>query len=529
MTDPALDTDVLILGSGFGGSVMALRLAAAGLRVRVLEQGGPVGRAEMLAADSALRRFAWLPEAKMFGFFVQHVFRHVSIVGGVGVGGGSLVYGAVLLRPPPEVFAHEGWAGLGVDFRAELEPHYATAERMLGVAQNPRKTSMDHWLEHAAQEAGAAHTYGPTPNGIFFGAPDQPHADPYFGGAGPARTGCSFCGRCIAGCPTGAKNSLDMNYLHLARAHGAEVWPWHAARKIEPVPGGYRVSSVDPRTEQPHAPITAQRVVVAAGVVGTLELLFRCRDVHGTLPQLSTQLGKRVRTNSEAIVGVHHQDPPDDLLDGTAISSHFYPDAHTHITQNRFPPAYRFMRALATPLAEGPGFARRLGKTAWQALRHPRRALEPLRDPRWNEHVTVLTVMQHSDSELQFGYGASRLRAGGGALRSQLAPGHQAPPSHLPVASRTAQVIATQTGGQAFDTALASLGNMAATAHILGGCNMGRDAQHGVISADHEVFGYPGLYVVDGSAVSSNVGVNPSLTITAMAERAAERLIASLG
>jgi cholesterol oxidase len=526
MTHHPTDYDVLIVGSGFGGSVNALRLASAGLRVAVLEQGGHVRPEDMYAADTALRRFAWLPEARMFGYFVQHVFRHVSIVGGVGVGGGSIVYAAVLLRPPAEVFEHPAWRGLGVDFHQALAPHYDTAERMLGAATNPRVTTMDRWLRQAAERAGAGDTYGPTPNGIFFGAPDEHVPDPYFDGAGPARTGCSFCGRCIAGCPTGAKNSLTQNYLYLAQQAGAQVLPWHAARAIEPCAEGYRVTSVDPRTDQARPPLRARRVVVSAGVVGTLELLYRSRDERRTLPRISAQLGKRVRTNSEAIVGVHHSDPPDDLADGTAISSHFYPDAETHITQNRFPPAYGFMRALATPLAEGRSFGVRALRGLGQALRSPGRALAHLADRDWSKNVTVLTVMQHSDSELEFGYGRSRLRAGGGALRSKLAVGHRAPPSHLPVASRTARHIAELSGGQAFDVALASVGNVAATAHILGGCNMGPSAAEGVIDADHQVHGYPGLYVVDGSAISSNIGVNPSLTITAMAERAATRILA---
>ncbi len=523
---PTMDTDVVIVGSGFGGSVTALRLAEAGLGVTVLEQGGRVSADDMFAADDRLGRLAWLPGARMFGFFVQHVFRHVGIVGGVGVGGGSLVYAAVLLRPDPSIFAQAGWQKLGVDWCRELGPEFDEAERMLGVAANPRSSLMDDWLRETAERDDCGDTFGPTPNGIFFGTPGETVDDPYFDGRGPARTGCTFCARCIAGCPHDSKNSLDRNYLYLAEALGARVLPHHRVTRIVRCDGGYRVDAVDPRTGATVASITGRRVIVAAGVVGTVDLLLRCRDTERTLPELSARLGVGVRTNSEAIVGVRHESAPDGLLDGTAISSHFYPDDETHITQNRFPPAYRFMRFQAWPSVTGRTWWTRLARSVWQLVRRPGSWLAGLFDKAWHERVTVLTVMQHRDSELEFVVERGLWGLGRRRLRTRVAEGSTPPPAHLPIAAETARNLASVAGGEPFDSSLSALGNLSVTAHILGGCCMGRDANDGVIDTDHQVFGHPGLYVTDASAIASNIGVNPSLTVAALAERAARRIVA---
>ena len=527
MSEEAFDYDVTVIGSGFGGSVMALRLAEAGLRVVVLEQGGRVGSARIEEARESFRRFAWLPKARLFGYFAQHLFEHVSVTAGVGVGGGSLVYGAVLLRPDEETLSDPGWRALGPDAFEQLKPYFERAERMLGVVDNPRQSSQDRWLKEVAKGAGAEDTYALTRVGIHFAETADEAPDPYFGGEGPARAACAFCGECLGGCPLGAKNTLDLNYLYLAERLGAEVRPWHQADVITPLEsGGYRITSRDPRSGRAQAELTSERVIVSAGVIGTLTLLLRCRDEVGSLPRLSARLGERVRTNSEAIVGVYHEDPPEDLLDGVAISSRFFPDKLTHITQNRFPPAYRFMRAFATPMAEGARFSTRLKTIASRALRSPGAILRRARERDWHEHVTVLTVMQRRESELAFDYAPSR--RGRGGLRSKLVEGRKAPPVHLPVAAQTARSLAERAGGEPFDLALSSVANVATTAHILGGCLMGESASEGVIDSDHEVHHYPGLYVVDASAVPINLGLNPSLTIAAMAERAASRLIATL-
>ncbi|MBM4362933.1 MAG: GMC family oxidoreductase [Deltaproteobacteria bacterium] len=520
--------DVAIVGSGFGGSVAALRLAEAGQRVLVLEQGERLDRARVARADERLGEFLWRPPLKMFGYFAQHDFRHVGVLGGVGVGGGSLVFGGVLLEPRPAFFRDPAWSDLGVDWESELRPHYATAARMLGRAVTPTVGLMDRYLEATARAMGAVETYGPTPNAIYFGAPGVVAPDPYFGGEGPPRRGCTGCGRCLTGCPEGSKNSLDQNYLALAERRGVTVKDRARVTRVEPTANGYRLRAEDPRGERPGEELTARRVVLAAGVVGTLDLLLRSRDVDRTLPALSPRLGQQVRTNSEAIVGVLHEDAPPELAEGSAITSHFYADAETHLTQNRYGKPFDIMRYAAVPMVDDPVPLRRALRTLFALLTSPLRTLRALRLRDWYRKVTVLTVMQHVDSMLSFRLGRGLLGLGSPRLVSSI-EGGQRPPTYLPVANRAARILAEQTGGVPFNQLPESLGNLSITAHILGGCPMGRSAADGVLDVDHEVHGYPGLYVLDGSAIPANVGVNPSLTITAMAERAATRLAARLG
>ena len=319
----------------------------------VLEQGERLDASRVERADASLREFVWEPLLSMYGYFVQHVFRHVGILGGVGVGGGSLVFGGVLLEPAGAFYRDPAWSHLGIDWQRELAPHYATAAAMLGRAVTPTSGTMDGYLRRTAEAMGAGATFGPTPNAIHFGRPGVEEPDPYFGGEGPPRAGCRLCGRCLTGCPYGAKNSLDRNYLYLAERRGAEIRSGTRVTRIDVDGDGYRLTRVDPRTGAAHAPIRARKVVLAAGVVGTVDLLLRCRDEHRSLSALSDCLGTRVRTNSEAIVGVMHDSAPDDLADGPSISSHFYADEVTHITQNRYGPPFETLRFYSMPLVDG--------------------------------------------------------------------------------------------------------------------------------------------------------------------------------
>ncbi|MBI5845177.1 MAG: GMC family oxidoreductase [Deltaproteobacteria bacterium] len=515
--------DYAVIGSGFGGSVSALRLSEKGYRVAVLEQGRDVTPSDMEAAAGNLKRFLWMPPLGMRGYFVQHVFRHVIIVGGVGVGGGSLVYAAVLLRPKAAFFNDPAWRDLSPDWQGELAPHYETAEGMLGVTRNPRLDLMDGHLKKAARLMGAEGTFGPVRNGIYFGNPGTTVPDPFFDGKGPPRTGCEYCGECLAGCAKNSKNSLDKNYLHLAKNLGAKILPDRRAVNVLPLPGGgYAVESRSVNGLK-KAPVKADRVIVSAGVVESLRLLFSCRDDLKSLPNISPRLGKLVRTNSEAIVGILSRDKDADLTKGTAITSDFYPDSHTHITQNRFPTAYNFMKFYVGPLVDDADPKTRAKKALAALFSHPVSATESFRAKNWRGRMSVLTVMQDTDNRLAFDFRRSPFPPFSRRLQSRAIKGWEAP-SYLPVANEAARAFAAASGGTPLNVLTESVGGISSTAHILGGCPMGTSAENGVISRNHEVFGHPGLYVVDGSAVSANVGVNPSLTIAALSELAMSRI-----
>lgn len=514
------DTDVCIVGTGFGGSVSALRLAEKGWQVTMLEQGRQLSDADIAAAGEDPRKLAWMPALGMKGFFAQDVFRHVGIVRGIGVGGGSNVYAAVLLEPKDSFYRDPAWAALSPDWRAELAPHYATAKRMLGVAPNPYHDIQDDWLRGATERMGAGTTFGNVPQGIFFGAPDRVTPDPFFAGAGPDRTGCNQCGRCITGCAYGAKNTLERNYLHFARRLGVEVLPERQVTHLERLPGGgYLVHQRHPWDRRiRYAPLRARKVILSGGAIGTQEILFASRDRRRTLPDLPRALGEHVRTNSEAVVGILADDPATDVTRGATISSHFYPDAKTHITQNRFPASYTFMKWYMGPLVDGEKPLPRALKTLLRFLIAPLASTRSFRARHWYKRISVLTVMQQADNEIAFSYGRTLFRGFRHGLVSRVSKGGRAP-SYLPQANAAARAFAEASGGTPLNTLMESVGNLSVTAHLLGGAVMASGPEAGVVDANHEVFGHPGLYVVDGSAIPANVGVNPSLTITALAER----------
>jgi cholesterol oxidase len=500
------DVDVAVVGSGFGGGVAALRHAEAGRSVAVLEQGRRLSRDDLERGGRSARELMWAPEVGLRGYFRQTLLRHVVVVHGIGVGGGSLVYAAVLLRPTEHAWQAAGWGATGLDWAGELDEHYATASHMLGVETNPYASAQDRWLESAARELGAGSTYAATPQGISF-------AD------------CVRCGACITGCAHGAKNSIDRTYLAQAERLGARVTPRSKVERIERLPGGgWRLDVVDPlRRGARTGSLTAREVVLAAGVLGTTELLLASRDRWRTLPWASPTLGRHVRTNSEAFTAVLQPDTSDDVTDGATISSDFHPDATTHVTNNRFPASYGFMRWYLAPLVDAPSRRERIRATAAAVLRDPRGATANQRARDWNQRVTVLTVMQHDDNEIEL-----ELRRGplGWGLRSRLAPGAARIPTFLPQANASARAVAAASGGTAYGTLLDPLLGIGATAHVLGGAVIAPTSAGGVIDTAHRVFAtedgdvHDDLRVLDGSAVPANIGVNPSLTITALAERA---------
>lgn len=508
-------TDVIVIGSGFGGAVSALRLAEQGLSVLVLEQGRRHSPEDFLAARTDPRKYLWLPELRLRGFFWQRVLRHVGVIGGAGVGGGSIVWAGVLLEPTDEFFTDPAWPAAPDGWRAELAEHYRTAARMLGRETTTHVGQMDRHLEATANAMGARDTYGPTPVAIYFGREGVTVPDPFFGGDGPERTGCRLCGACLVGCPYGSKNTLDLNYLWLAEKRGARIRPDTRVDTIAELPdGGYEVRTGDGEV------LRAPEVVLAAGVLGTVELLFRSREL-GLLPRVSPRLGEAVRTNSEAITAVLADNPATDLTRGPTISSEFYPDERTHVTQNRYVGGWH-MRFQLGPLVddEDPGRRRRAALT--ELARRPLRQLRLMTARNFLERLSVFTVMQSMENEIRLVFERSPVRPWKQVVRSKAGAGAQAP-SYLPQANEVARRFAESIGGRPLNLILESIGGKSVTAHILGGAAMGDSATSGVIDTDHRVFGHPGLYVVDGSAIPANVGVNPSLTITAMAERFAAR------
>ena len=502
------DYDTVVVGSGFGGGVAALRLAESGRRVAVLEMGRRVTPADMRSGATSRRRLLWAPRSGMHGYFRQTLLPHMLALGGVGVGGGSLVYAGVLLEPSARLFDDPSWAG--VDWRTELAPHYASAATMLGRTMNPTLGAQDRWLHSAAVAMGAASTFGPTPQGIDFEA-------------------CTSCGRCLSGCDVGAKRTVDRTYLARAERLGAHVLPERRVTHLSRLGGaGYRVharrslpgrraSGTPPSRES----VTAQEVVLAAGVLGTVEVLLASRDRYRTLPSLPPAVGRRVRTNSEAFVAVLQPDAEVDVSVGPTISSDFWADATTHVTNNRLPPSYGYLRGVMGPLVDATGRRQRLTATVRAAARRPQDVVSALAARDWHRRVTVLTVMQSDDNAIELTY---RRRAGLWALSSRLPRGQPPAPTHLPQANAAARAVADASGGRPYGPWLDSVLGRSATAHVLGGAVIGNDPVDSVIGADHQVHGHPGLYVVDGSAVPANIGVNPSLTITAMAERAMTRV-----
>ena len=509
---------MIVIGSGFGGAVSALRLAEQGRSVLVLEQGRRHSRDDLLAARTDPRKYLWLPELRLRGFFWQRVLRHVGIIGGAGVGGGSIVWAGVLLEPEDGFFTDPAWPASAAGWRAELTEHYATAARMLGRETTSHVGEMDQHLEATARSMGVGETYGPTPMAIWFGAPGEEGVtvpDPFFDGEGPDRTGCRLCGACLVGCPYGSKNTLDLNYLWLAEKRGARIRPDTRVDTIAELPGGgYEVRTGGGER------IRAREVVLAAGVLGTVELLFRSRE-QGLLRRVSPRLGEGVRTNSEAITAVLADDPHADLTRGPTISSEFYPDAATHVTQNRYVGGWH-MRLQLGPLVDGEDPAARRRATLARLARAPWQQLRLMTARNFIQRLSVFTVMQNVENEIRLVFGRSPVRPWRRVIRSQASGSAQAP-SYLPQANEVARRFAESVGGRPLNLLLETVGGKSITAHVLGGAAIGADASDGVIDADHQVFGHPGLYVVDGSAIPANVGVNPSLTITAMAERFAAR------
>jgi cholesterol oxidase len=523
VTSEHYDFDWLVVGSGFGGSVSALRLAQKGYSVGVLECGRRFADDEFPSSTADLRRYFWQPRLGMKGIFRMTNFKDVTVASGCGVGGGSLGYACTLYVPGKAFFEHPQWSELS-DWQTDLAPHYAEAQRMLGVVENPHSDPADQLLHEFGAELGVADSYMRTPVGIYFGEPGVQVADPFFGGEGPDRTGCMRCGRCMLGCVHGAKNTLVKNYLYFAEKLGARVHPERTVvdiRPLGPLDGsdGYEVESVRSGAwlKKERRVQRTRGVVLAAGALGTNRLLQRCR-LNGSLPRISARLGELVRTNSESILTVTvPEDYADDLIKRVAISSSIYPDEHTHIETVTYGDDGDSMRIFYTLLTgDGTRFTRPL-KLLAHIARHPARLAKVLFARHWSRRTIIILVMQTLDNAIALR--PRKGRFGSLWLQTEQDPEHPNP-TFIPIANKAAEWFARRTGGIAQSAVFEAMFNIPSTAHILGGAVIARDAQAGVVDARQRVFGYESLLVCDGAAVPANPGVNPSLTITALAEHA---------
>lgn len=507
------DYDVIVIGSGFGGSVTALRLSEKGYRVGVLEQGAR-WRPEDYPLDAIPSRKAmWQPRFGFTGPLRITILRNVVIQSAVGVGGGSLIYGNVLYEPMEQFYNDPQWVSI-TDWRAELAPYYEQAKRMLGVATNPRLTPADDVFKSIADDLGIADTFHPTPVGVFFGEPARTVPDPYFGGMGPERAGCVFCGRCLNGCAHNAKNTLERNYLYLAEKAGAQVHPMTTVVDVRQSPaGGYEVETVHTArwVRKRHRTWRADQVVFSAAALGTQNLLHRMR-ANGSLPGISARLGELTRTNSEVSLQASSRTRTD-MAQGVAGTSSIHPDAHTHIEAFRLGKGGNWGLLLTTTLVDGDRY--RVARWMLTNLRHPAAFARSFNVRRGSERLLSLLVMQDLDNSL-----TTYLRRGLFGVKMDTRQGVGAPTANwIPVANditrRTAAKIDGDARGFYFD-----IFNRPSTAHFIGGCVIGDSPSSGVVDPYQRLYGYPGLHIIDGSTIAANLGVNPALTITAMSERA---------
>ncbi|MBK8944827.1 MAG: GMC family oxidoreductase [Ignavibacteriae bacterium] len=510
--------DYVIIGSGFGGSVSALRLSEKGYKVLVIEKGKKYNSEDFPKSNWNLRKWLWIPTFRFFGFFKITFYKHIGILSGVGFGGGSLVYANTLPIPKKEFFESESWSHLN-NWEEELKSYYAIAKKMLGVEKNPKLEFGELSLQKLAIQNKQSDKFEPTEVAVYFGEPNKIIPDPFFNGEGPERSGCTFCGGCMVGCRFNAKNTLDKNYLYLAEKHGAEfltesevydVIPINKDKTIE-----YKVKwKSSTKIFKKRNEVFCDGVIFSGGVLGTVPLLLKLKK--SSLPNLSTKVGQNIRTNSESLLGVTSTNTEKDFSKGIAIGSIYHTDKYSHIETVRYPSGSGFWRTQLMPMLDGKNLFIRLTKILVEIILHPINWFKVYFVKDWAKQTQILLFMQTINSTLTFKNGLFR-------MKSKLEKGN-APTAFIPEARKLVTDYSKIVDG--FPVALASetILGIPTTAHILGGAVMGKDKTEGVIDKNNKVFGYENMFVCDGSAISANPGVNPSLTITALAERAMSKI-----
>jgi cholesterol oxidase len=536
LTDYASDHvyDFVIIGSGFGGSVSAMRLTEKGYKVLVLERGKRYRDQDFPKTNWNIWKYLWLPALRCFGIMQFSLLKDVLVLHGDGVGGGSLMYSNVLMEPEDKYFNQPAWNNL-IDWRSILKPYYAQARFMLGVTQNKYLWAADEILKSIAHREDVGNTFRATEVGVLFGEDGnegQEIEDPYFGGEGPNRKGCIHCGGCMVGCRYNAKNSLVKNYLYFAEKWGAEIWPECEVYDVQPLeenqPDDARYDVVYRRTTawlyKPEHKVRARNVIFSAGTLGTNRLLFRCRDITCSLPRISPKLGNMVRTNSETLYGVINRKLTTKFSEGLAITSIFNPNEVTAVEPVRYPEGSSFIRLLAGPLIKpGGSIPKRIIRTLAKIIRHPIDFLRNYFISDWAHRITVLLVMQTKDNQIHLRLGRSFLTLFRRDIVS-ISDEEKTIPQSLQIGHKIISDFARLTNGIPLSSINESLFDIPTTAHLLGGCSFGRNDREGVVDLNFQIINYPGLFVVDGSIVPANPGINPSLTITALAEYAMSRM-----
>ncbi|MBX7057906.1 MAG: GMC family oxidoreductase [Leptospirales bacterium] len=514
--------DYIIVGSGFGGSVSAMRLAQKGYRVLVLEAGKRWRTEDFPRTNWRLRKFLWRPSLFCYGIQRIDILNHVMALSGAGVGGGSLVYANTLYVPPDRFFENETVQQLGG--KEALLPFYSVAQKMLGVVQNQHLTEVDQLMRETAGEMGRGESFVSTPVGVYFGDPKQPPTDPYFGGEGPERQACNFCGGCMVGCRFHAKNTLDKNYLYFAQKLGAVVLAETQVEEIvalgEDGHQGYELHTSTPTGwfGLPRRRFRTRGLVLSAGVLGTVNLLLKMKE-RGRLPRLSARLGQLTRTNSEAIIAVKARSHKVDYSRGIAITSSVYVDEHTHIEPVRYSKGSDAMGNLVTLLTDGGGKIPRPLRYLGNVVSKPIQFLRTIHPFGFAKRSIILLVMQTLDNSISLIRRRRWLWPFQRTLTTAVAPGQEIP-TYIPDAHRFARILSRKIDGIPESSIPEVLFNIPTTAHVLGGACIGASAEEGVIDLQNRVFGYQNLLVCDGSMIPGNLGVNPSLSITAFTERA---------
>jgi|TARA_R110000737_G_scaffold21837_3_gene40393 cholesterol oxidase len=515
-----MEYDYVIIGSGFGGSVSALRLSEKGYKVLVIEKGKWYKAEDFPKSNWNFRKWLWIPKLRFFGIMKLSIFKHIAVLSGTGVGGGSLVYANTLPIPKTKFFTTGSWAELN-DWESELKPHYSEALRMLGATQNPKLFDGDIGLKTVAQKLNIEEKFNPTNVAVYFGEENVTEKDPFFEGEGPDRTGCNYCGACMTGCRNNSKNTLDKNYLYLAQKLGAKIIAEKEVYDVKPINSrdgkdGYEVSfKSSTKLFAKKRKVEAKAVIFSGGVLGTVKLLLKLKEK--SLPNLSEKLGEDIRSNNETLVSVSSLDSDKNFSKGVAIGSILDTDENSHLEICRYGEGSNAWKLVHFPYVTGNNVFLRLGKVFLALVKSPVKYFRVYFKNSWAKKTVVLLFMQTLDSKLKF------KRNMFGSMRSSMSSGKK-PTPFIPESIKLVKEYAKAVNGVSTSFALETLAGIPSTAHILGGAVMGKDNSIGVIDKDNKVFGYENLYVIDGSMISANPGVNPSLTITAIAERAMSKI-----